>query len=55
MSKDYEIDVNNKTINIYNTKGVGELITSLHFLLKSWKDYKIIIHKQKTDESKIDL
>jgi hypothetical protein len=51
MSQNYDIDCNSKTITIYNLKFVGELITSLHFLLKSWKDYKIIIK----DESKINL
>ena len=51
MNGHYEIDSNNKTITIYNTKYVGELITSLHFLLKDWSDFKIIIHKKK-DESK---
>jgi uncharacterized protein YigE (DUF2233 family) len=51
MSKHYDVDPNTKTITIYNTKYVGELITSLHFLLKDWKDYKIVIK----DESKTNL
>jgi hypothetical protein len=50
--KHYDIDSNTKTITIYNTKYVGELITSLRFLLKSWKEYTIIIKK---DESKTNL
>jgi uncharacterized protein YigE (DUF2233 family) len=54
MSKHYDVDSNTKTITIYNTKYVGELITSLHFLLKDWSDFKIIIHKKK-DESKTNL
>jgi hypothetical protein len=53
-NKDYDIDSSTKTITVYNTKGVGKLITSLQFLLKEWKDYKIIIHKQ-DDESKTDI
>lgn len=44
--KDYDIDFKNKIIEVYNIKGVGELITSLQFLLKEWKDYKIIIHNK---------
>ncbi len=51
MNQNYDIDSNTKTITIYNTKYVGELITSLHFLLKDWSDYKIIIK----DESKTKL
>jgi hypothetical protein len=54
MNEHYEIDSNNKTITIYNTKYVGELITSLQSLLKEWKEYKIIIHN-KNDESKADI
>jgi hypothetical protein len=54
MNQNYDIDYNNKTITIYNTKYVGELITSLHFLLKDWKDYKIII-RNKYDESKTNI
>jgi hypothetical protein len=52
MNQNYDIDSNTKTITIYNTKYVGELITSLHFLLKDWGDYTIIIKK---DESKTSL
>jgi len=54
-SNNYDIDTSTKTINIYNSKSVGELITSLQFLLKDWSDYKIVIHKKKEDESKDDL
>lgn len=52
MSSCYKIDFKTKVIEIYNKKGVGELITSLQFLLKDWSDFKIIIHN---DESKNNL
>ena len=55
MSSCYKIDFTAKTIDVYNKKGVGELITSLQFLLKDWSDYKIVIHKKKEDESKTNL
>lgn len=48
----YKIDFTAKVIEIYNKKGVGELITSLQALLKDWSDFKIIIH---TDEGKTNL
>ena len=48
----YKIDFKIKVIEIYNKKGVGELITSLQFLLKDWRDFKIVI---RTDEGKTDL
>lgn len=54
-SNNYDIDTSTKTIIVYNTKTVGELITSLHFLLKDWSDYKIVIHKEKEDESKTNF
>jgi hypothetical protein len=48
----YKIDFKSKVIEIYNKKGVGELLTSLQAFLKDWSDFKIII---KTNESKTDL
>ena len=48
----YNIDFTAKVIEIYNKKGVGELITSLQFFLKDWSDFKIVI---KTNEGKTDL
>ena len=48
----YKIDFTTKVIEIYNKKGVGELLTSLQFFLKDWSDFKIIIHN---NESKTDL
>lgn len=52
MSSCYKIDFKEKVIEIYNKKGVGELLTSLQAFLKDWSDFKIIIH---TDEGKTDL
>ena len=49
----YKIDFKAKTIDIYNTKGVGKLIASLQALLKDWKDYKIIIHNKYESNIKI--
>ena len=52
MSSCYKIDFKAKVIEIYNKKGVGELLTSLQAFLKDWSDFKIVIH---TDEGKADL
>lgn len=52
MNDSYKIDFNKRVIEIYNKKGVGELLTSLQFLLKDWRDFKIVIHN---NESKINL
>jgi hypothetical protein len=48
----YKIDFKEKVIEIYNKKGVGELLTSLQAFLKDWSDFKIVIH---TDEGKTNL
>jgi hypothetical protein len=48
----YKIDFKEKVIEIYNKKGVGELLTSLQAFLKDWSDFKIVIH---TDEGKVNI